>query len=226
MSSWRISRSLLALRAEIDLRFPGRSKASDGSIGDAAHASRNSDHNPWIVDGRGQGVVSALDITDDDASGADMARLVEWLTKTSRDPRVKYVIHAGKIYSSYPTSSAPAWAARPYDGINAHRKHVHISVNSEPAHYDDGRPWGAAAAWAPKPKPKPAPKVTLSRMLREGSHGEDVRAVQRVVGAKVDGAFGPKTEAAVKAWQKARGLDADGIVGPRTARRMGFGWKG
>jgi len=227
--SWRVARSLLTLRAEIDLLFPKRSKASDGTIGDAAHATRASDHNPWIRDGRGEGVVSAIDITDDDASGADMRKLVHWLTTVSHDPRIKYLIHEGKIYSSYPTSSAPAWAARPYSGPNAHKQHLHISVLSEPNRYDDAAPWGVAAAWAKTPAPKPAPKVTLARELKLRApmmRGDDVKAVQRVVGVRVDGWYGRDTDRAVTAWQKARGLAADGIVGPKTARRMGFGWKG
>jgi peptidoglycan hydrolase-like protein with peptidoglycan-binding domain len=32
----------------------------------------------------------------------------------------------------------------------------------------------------------------------------------------VDGAFGGKTEAAVKQWQTHRGLQVDGIIGPET----------
>lgn len=75
-------------------------------------------------------------------------------------------------------------------------------------------------------QPPPKPKVTLSRYLKRGNHGEDVKAVQRVVGARVDGDFGPKTEGAVKTWQSKRGLTSDGIVGPKTAARMGFGFKG
>ncbi len=55
-----------------------------------------------------------------------------------------------------------------------------------------------------------------------GDSGEVVRRVQRALrrtpdlGVVVDGAFGPKTEAAVKAFQKGAGLDVDGIVGPQT----------
>lgn len=43
---------------------------------------------------------------------------------------------------------------------------------------------------------------------------------------KIDGAFGPKTEAAVKAWQRALGVTVDGVVGPATVkadlRRIGL----
>lgn len=52
--------------------------------------------------------------------------------------------------------------------------------------------------------------------LKRGSTGEEVAEVQRIVGVKDDGIFGPDTEAAVKQYQKNNGLAADGIVGPDT----------
>jgi putative chitinase len=48
--------------------------------------------------------------------------------------------------------------------------------------------------------------------LKNGSNGEDVKKIQSKLGLTPDGGFGPKTEAAVKAWQTANGLTADGIV--------------
>jgi hypothetical protein len=223
--SWRLARSLIVLRDEIDDAFPRRSTRSDGDIGDAAHATRSSDHNPWIVDGRGEGVVSALDITDDDPAGADMGRLVEWLTKVSRDERIKYLIHRGRIYSSYRTSTAPAWAARPYSGPNAHVQHMHISVRSERAYYDDGSPWGVAAAWEKPTMPGPRP-VVGPHPLRIGASGDQVKEVQRRAGgaSKVDGVYGPRTAAAVRAFQKRRRLPITGVVDQATARRLGLAW--
>lgn len=50
--------------------------------------------------------------------------------------------------------------------------------------------------------------------IRRGSVGPDVASWQSVIGVKVDGVFGPATEASTKAWQAACGLVADGIVGP------------
>src|SRR5688500_3284745 len=65
---WRVAKSLLTLRDEVNQAAPQRSKASDGTIGDAAHCRRQSDHNPWVRDGN-IGVVTAMDITDDPTHG-------------------------------------------------------------------------------------------------------------------------------------------------------------
>ena len=65
------------------------------------------------------------------------------------------------------------------------------------------------------------PKVVHST-VRKGSKGETVKAVQKALGAKADGDFGPGTEAAVIAWQRSRGLVPDGIVGPSTLQAMGI----
>ncbi|WP_366934908.1 peptidoglycan-binding protein [Pyxidicoccus fallax] len=64
--------------------------------------------------------------------------------------------------------------------------------------------------------------------LRPGAKGEPVRALQQRLNTlgfnsgTADGSFGPKTEAAVKAFQKSRGLTADGIVGPKTWDKLGI----
>jgi putative chitinase len=53
-------------------------------------------------------------------------------------------------------------------------------------------------------------------LLKLGSEGEDVKKLQIKLGVDPIGKFGPKTEAAVKAWQSSNGLTADGIVGSGT----------
>ncbi len=58
-------------------------------------------------------------------------------------------------------------------------------------------------------------------MVREGSRGPAVESLQRQLNSrgaklKVDGIFGPKTEAAVKQFQKAKRLESDGMVGKDT----------
>jgi murein L,D-transpeptidase YcbB/YkuD len=62
-------------------------------------------------------------------------------------------------------------------------------------------------------------------ILRFGNSGTSVRVLQRLLISKgyaiqVDGAFGPLTETAVKAFQNQRRLAVDGIVGPVTWREL------
>jgi hypothetical protein len=67
----------------------------------------------------------------------------------------------------------------------------------------------------------PPPQTDPARsMLRKGSQGTDVRKLQKLLGVKVDGGFGPKTETAVKAFQTKHGLLADGLVGPKTWAKL------
>lgn len=81
--------------------------------------------------------------------------------------------------------------------------------------------------WAALNKP-PASSGGSGPTLREGAKGEPVRALQKRLNAlgfnagTADGAFGPKTESAVKAFQRAKGLTADGVVGPKTWDKLGI----
>jgi murein DD-endopeptidase MepM/ murein hydrolase activator NlpD len=64
-----------------------------------------------------------------------------------------------------------------------------------------------------------------SRQLRTGSHGSDVKQLQRALRAlgyklSVDGAFGPQTGGVVRRYERARHMKVDGIVGSREARRI------
>ena len=129
--SWRVAKSLLTLRTQVDAMAPSRSKAADGTIGDTAHSARKSDHNP-----NANNVVTAMDITHDPAHGVDAGALAEML-RLSKDQRIKYVISNRRIFSSQQTP----WQWREYTGANAHTKHVHVSVNADPALYDDTKPW-------------------------------------------------------------------------------------
>jgi hypothetical protein len=140
--AWRLAESLAQLRDQINDAYPRRSKASDGTIGDAAHASRSSDHNPWVKDGK-NGVVTGMDITHDPDKGVDAGKLAEAL-RSSRDARIKYVISNARICSG--DSGPSPWVWRRYTGSNAHRHHVHISVKSEKHFYDSRLNWDAVDA--------------------------------------------------------------------------------
>lgn len=216
---WRLANSLKQLRGEVNMKWPGRSMDSDGSIGDAAHASRSSDHNPWIEDPPGPHVVSAIDITHDPRSGCDSYALAEWL-KAGRDPRIKYLISNRKICSS----EVSPWTWRPYNGSNPHDHHVHISVKSDKAHYDNVAPWGITEATLPLSSVNESPRA-MPPTIRRGSRGLDVSALQTLLkkhgsSVSVDGDFGPQTEAIVKTFQEHSGIHADGIVGPQTWKAL------
>lgn len=60
------------------------------------------------------------------------------------------------------------------------------------------------------------------KLIKKGSKGSLVKAMQEVLGLDADGDFGPGTERAVKSWQAENGLTPDGIVGPKTLAKMGI----
>lgn len=141
--SWRVARSLDVLLGEANAFAPLRSKVSDGSIGDAAHASRDSDHNPWVVFG-GQGIVRARDFTHDPDDGFDcepFADALAALIAVGGHPALRsgaYVIWRGRIFSF--DRRAEGW--RLYSGSNPHNHHLHLSVATDAAGFDSALPWG------------------------------------------------------------------------------------
>lgn len=134
-TEWRLAPSLATLRRETDALWPERNKASDGTIGNLAHAARASDHNPDAG-----GVVRAWDVTRWIGPDGDVADLIVQHLRATRDPRVSYIIWQRRICNSRAVDGAEPWAWRPYDGSNPHDKHAHISVRSAPTG-DDPSPW-------------------------------------------------------------------------------------
>jgi hypothetical protein len=167
--NWRVAKSLLTLRDQINRAAPNRSKASDGLIGDTAHSKTKSDHNPDK-----DGVVKAMDITHDPSSGVDGTILTESLV-ASRDKRIQYIIWNRKIISS----TVQPWVWRGYSGSNPHNHHVHISVKADPKLYDDTSLWGFQLAafnrpvQAPTPRPAPVQPAPSSPPLRVSPEPED-----------------------------------------------------
>jgi putative chitinase len=62
----------------------------------------------------------------------------------------------------------------------------------------------------------------VPEVLRRGSTGPAVQALQEALGIAADGVFGPGTEAALMNWQRSQGLVADGVAGPRTLAALGL----
>ena len=81
--------------------------------------------------------------------------------------------------------------------------------------------------WLNPEKPDVLPdKYNLTRILKKGCKGNDVKELQKTLKINVDGKFGDKTKLAVKTFQKANKLTADGIVGQATAHKLGWLFKG
>lgn len=59
-------------------------------------------------------------------------------------------------------------------------------------------------------------------IVRRGSGGKWVIKLQIALDIPVDGEFGPKTEAALRAFQEENGLEPDGIAGRNTYRALGL----
>ena len=127
-SNWHLAPSLRLLRSEINTRWPNRDKSTDGSVGDLSHAARASDHNP-----NSRGSVNAIDV---DKDGIDPMGLVALAIK---DSRVNYVIYNRQIWQR-----KYGFKPRPYSGINAHTKHIHVSIIQSVAAEQNTDPWGVA----------------------------------------------------------------------------------
>lgn len=130
----RVAKSLEVLRKQINAKWPKRAIGSDGGIGDARHQATKSDHNP-----NEHGVVCARDFTNDPSPNGPTARKLAERLIASRDHRIKYIISNAQICSGIGGPSP--WVWRPYTGVNAHRKHMHISVREPASLYDDETPW-------------------------------------------------------------------------------------
>lgn len=125
---------LVRLRSDFNDLFPGRDHTSDGWIGDPAHQSRASDHNPGS-----RGLVHAIDVDRDLGSGADLQAFVDHIVarcRTGAEKRLTYVIYDRTIWSA-----TRGWVGRRYTGGNPHDKHAHFSASSAPVRERDVSTW-------------------------------------------------------------------------------------
>lgn len=156
----RLANSLVRLREQVNAKYPGRDKASDGWIGDAAHAASASDHNPNAA-----GVVCALDI-DTDLGGGDNAHALADRLRVNRHPDLKYIISNRRICGAW-----TGWAWTPYFGSNPHTNHIHVSVGRG----NDGQsqpPYDNTTDWAISGAATPAPSKSYEEVAREVLRGE------------------------------------------------------
>jgi hypothetical protein len=129
-NGWRVAESIEVFGNQImQIRGTTASFPSDGTLGDADHQNRVSDHNP-----DDDGIVRAIDFHESSPGFVD--QIAEQL-RASRDARIKYFIHDDRMFSSY---GSRAWEWRPYGGVNGHETHGHLSVVASSI-ADSTAPW-------------------------------------------------------------------------------------
>jgi hypothetical protein len=130
---WYLNHALTTMRDEVNSRWPGRDKASDGTIGDEAHQSSDSDHNPdadqsvdaWDMDVNLYGASKGIPYDD-----------LEFLKdRFQAHEASQYWIHNRVI-----ASRDDGWKRWNYSGDNPHDKHIHWNTRS--SHEDSTKPWG------------------------------------------------------------------------------------
>jgi len=208
----RLVACLVALREEFNRIAPTRDKESDGWIGDEAHQSGNSDHNPDA-----NGNVHAIDVDKDLNTDFDMQDCVDYIISECRKSgesgkdkgRLKYVIYNRVIWEA-----SNGWNSRPYTGSNPHDKHAHFSCEYAEKYAEDDSPWGLVERFGDmanqflvkqNPNAGPTEEVKFWQYQLEWA-GYDP--------GEIDGIFGSKMRAALDKWRKDRGQAVvDNITG-------------
>mgnify|MGYP006273150455 CR=1 FL=1 len=209
--AWHLAPSLVNFRDEVNRRWPNRPKRSDGTIGNASHAARKSDHNP-----NERGSVNAIDIT---YPGVDARQIID---AVKRHPAAAYVIFNRKIYSR-----THGWVAQPYSGVSPHTDHLHISIQQTVAAEQSVAPWLSRprSSWRLPLTHAFGAKVstTVHNGTRNSEDAADVRRIQaKFAGCPVTGFYGKVTAGKVRAWQLRRLLPPTGRVGKREWDRLGL----
>lgn len=225
--NWETPPSLNALLDEIEAAYPAP-RSLDGTVASKAHDrnSPTSDHRPKPTSG--PGIVRAVDIGENEPEGDVIAEAI----RKSKDPRVKYVIHESRIFSSYSNSRRKAWEWGSYTG-HSHATHVHVSTVTikDP----DGSPWNLGLS--PKGEEDDMLNFTIGPLGApsvggpEGDlTGDKAQALQEALlqrGEKLpkygpDRYAGDETRHALRAVQGKGGVATssaeykNGVVGPKT----------
>lgn len=140
---WYKASWIPAFFSALDAIAPNRDRGTDGTIGDLAHSTGSSGHNP--DDTPGVTAERQDDDTRPEVRAADagmmlrspitMQQVVDAILAYPPDRnRLIYIIYDGYIWSA-----TNGWKRAPYTGSDKHRTHVHLSGN--PNSDLDDRPW-------------------------------------------------------------------------------------
>lgn len=146
MATWVLIPCLRQLFAEFNEIAPERDKASDGAVGDTAHQSSTSDHNPDetgsvpIHDVDRTNEVHAIDVDADlRESDLTMERVVQFLLgrcRSGSEKRLRYIIFNRRIWSA-----SSDWVRKTYAGASPHTEHAHFSASYESKHEASMASW-------------------------------------------------------------------------------------
>ena len=131
---WYLTPGGVSLAREVNELWPDKTPL-DGTVASKGHDERNpsSDHRPFPYTAS-PAVVRALDVgekvEDDGIALAEMLR-------ATRDPRISYVLHENRIFSSYARPNREAWEWGPLS--IGHEGHVHVSFTA--LSDTDDSPW-------------------------------------------------------------------------------------
>jgi hypothetical protein len=215
--------SLQQLETELQEFYPG---TTTWEVGDKSHQASYSDHNE-----NSKGVYCAKDILSN--GGLNLRAFVAWIIANPH-PNLRYVIFDRKFYHR-----RDGFKAHDYNGLNAHEKHVHVSVGNGPdgrstSDYDDRSAWGVSYLGKNVKPVKPSKPITQGwtdklvndlPTLKRKSKGPLVKRAQALLntygaGLKEDGDFGPATGRETRDFQRAKGLVVDEFIGPKTWTRL------
>ena len=145
---WRLSPSLVAMFVEADRIAPNRSHASDGTIGDASHAARTSQHNPADdpADRDRTRWGCAGDLTHDPRNGFDAHAHARRIA-ARKDFRIRYLISNGQWWEN----DGRGW--KTYSGSNPHTGHMHASIWNPATARNLTDPWWPGAPGTATPPP-------------------------------------------------------------------------
>lgn len=237
MSNWYLNRFLTSWRDAVNGHYPSRGKASDGTIGNAAHQAESfSEHNPDR-----DGSVDAFDMdvnlfgSSVGTGNADELRQLETLkAEFQRLPESQLWIHRGRIANR----DIENWKRRRYSGASPHDHHVHwqsrSSMETVPVSayvLDDvvtaiNNP-ARLVAYTSALVPEWPLALTASFGVHSGTppYYKTVERAQRRLHERgwrviIDGRLGPATGRILTAFQREKRLSVDGRLGPQTWRAL------